>query len=395
MLEIPSLTESTPQSSPMPLQQETPLWQKLLFVLAVWGLSRALIVFVMQIVAPWMPLTPAQHAVHPMDFPFPYRPSAGWELFTHWDGKWYERIATRGYEYGADYATQRYSVGFPPMFPLVCAGVMAVFQLPFAIAAPAINNLAFLVALVVLYLWVEQWHGMAVARWSAIALAWCPYSLYTTLAYTEGLFLLMTSAALYAFDHKRYGWMTLCGAIATMTRFFGTALIPALLIAAWRQRRSAIAYLAALGIGVGWLTLLLYCGWKFGDPFAPFHAQIAWSVEQETWRHVFAKLILRRGLTPDTILKIVMFFGGGYLIWRWRDRLSWSALAYGFCYMGVLFAAQSTFDISRYSYANCVLAIAAGLMLATQPQWRLPILILCSVKLIEITIRFTWWYSSM
>jgi hypothetical protein len=376
-------------------QHPSTLWSKLLFVLAIWLVSRSLIVVIMQVIAPLLPLSPAEHAWHPVGFTFPYRPSPGWELFTHWDGKWYELIATRGYEYGADYATKRYTISFPPLFSIVTYSVMSLFRLPFEIAGTLVNNAAFLGTLLLLFTWVEQQYSTKIARWSTIAMAWCPYSLYGTVAYTEGLFLLLTMAALYAFDRKRYVWASVCGSLATVTRFFGTALIPTLLLVAWRQRRGAIAYVSALAMGLGWLCFLAYCGWRWGDPLAPFNAQIPWSEGQETWRHVFAKLILRRGFSFDTILKIVMFFGGGYLIWSGRSRLSFTALAYSFCYVGVLFVSLSTCDIARYSYGNCALSIAAGVLLASRPRWRLPILALFLIKLVEITIRFTWWYTAM
>ncbi len=380
--------------------RETPLRNKLFFVSGVWLLSRILILVLMQGVAPALPLSSVDHNAAPVGYTFPYQPVMGWELFTHWDGKWYEMIATTGYEYGTDYATKRYSVSFPPLFSLISWGVMTVFQLPFEIAGTVVNNLTFLAALGILYFWMDEQYGTKVARWSAIAFVGCPYSLYGTVAYTEGLFLLTTTASLWSFDRKRYFWASFWGALATATRFFGTALIPTFLIVAWRQRRSAIAYLSAIGISTSWLLLLAYCNWKFGNPFAPFHAQLSWSTGQETWKQVFGTLALRRGLTlnsipdfVDCLVKAVLFFGGSYLLWRMRERLNWVALTYGFCYVGVLFTSFSTAEIARYSYANIALSIALGLFLAKNSRWRFLILSLFGIKLIEIVIRFTWWYT--
>jgi Gpi18-like mannosyltransferase len=400
MLEDPQIARSSWRA--VEAIQETPLHQKLLFVVGVWLLSRILILVLMQGIAPALPLAPANHSLPPVGYVFPHQPTMGWGLFTHWDGKWYEMIATKGYEYGADHATKRYSVSFPPLYSLVCWGVMTVFRLPFEVAGTIVNNVTFLAALLLMYVWVESQYGTKVAQWSAIALAWCPYSLYGTVAYTEGLFLLTTTAALRSFDRQHYFWASFWGALATVTRFFGTTLIPAFLLVAWKQKRGAIAYISALGVGVSWLVLMAYCGWKFGDPFAPFNSQLAWSTGQETWKHVSGTLLLRRGLSwnslpdyLDCLLKVFMFFGGGYLFWRFRQKLNFMTLAYGFCYLGILFSSFSTAEISRYSYANIALSIALGLFLATHSRWRLLILGLFLIKLIELVIRFTWWYTAM
>lgn len=394
MLEPPKLSEA-PVARSLPTQDSVSLWRKILFVLAIWLVSRAIIIFVLQVVAPLLPLTVWNHRLTPVGLTLPFTPSPGWELFTHWDGKWYEMIATRGFEYGADYTTKRYSISFPPMFSLISYGVMTLFHLPFAIAGTLVNNAAFLGALILLYLWVEQQHGAKVARWSAIALAWCPYSLSGTVAYTEGLYLLTTTAAMYCFERKRYFWATISGAIATLTRFFGTALIPALLVVAWRQKRSAIAYISALGIGIGWVLFLAYCGWKFNDPLAPFRSQAPWNVGKETWKDIFAILILQRQRYLDALLKVIMFFGGAGLLWAMRKQLSLIQLMYGFCYIGVVFIANSTDEMTRYAYANVILSIALGLFLAAHPRWRIGILGLFLIKMIEITVRFAWWHTAV
>jgi Gpi18-like mannosyltransferase len=97
---------------------------------------------------------------------------------------------------------------------------------PFEVAGTLVN-ICFLGAIIIVYLWVEEHHGKSAARWSSAVLAWCPFSLFGTVIYTEGLFLLLSTAALRAFDKKQYFWLALCGALATATRPTGIALIPA------------------------------------------------------------------------------------------------------------------------------------------------------------------------
>ena len=59
-----------------------------LFAAAMWLLSRLVIAVTMLLIAPSLPVPPeGMKAVF------------GWEAFSYADSKWYERIATSGYEY--------------------------------------------------------------------------------------------------------------------------------------------------------------------------------------------------------------------------------------------------------------------------------------------------------
>lgn len=83
----------------------------------------------------------------------PFLPKSGWELFSHWDGKWYVQIATSGYSYPND--GDHHSVAFYPLFPLLMRGLMT-FGIPVEVAGVLINSWAFLGALELVYFWVEQ-----------------------------------------------------------------------------------------------------------------------------------------------------------------------------------------------------------------------------------------------
>ena len=83
----------------------------------------------------------------------PFLPKSGWELFSHWDGKWYLQIATSGYSYAND--GDHHCVAFDPLFFLLMRGLMT-FGIPVEVARVLINSLAFFGALVLVYFWVEQ-----------------------------------------------------------------------------------------------------------------------------------------------------------------------------------------------------------------------------------------------
>ena len=151
----------------------------------------------------------------PLGFVSGFLPKSGWELFSNWDGKWYSQIATSGYSYADD--GQYHSVAFYPLFPLLIRGLMSL-GMPLEISGVLLNSLAFLGALVLVYFWVEEQYDTGAAKWTTAVLAWCPFSLFCTVIYTEGLFLLLTTAALRFFERGEYIRAAVCGALTTATR---------------------------------------------------------------------------------------------------------------------------------------------------------------------------------
>jgi len=188
----------------------------LFFIMLIWLSSRALIAFTMLIIAPLFPV--ASNGVIA---------TFSWDVFHAWDSVWYEKIVTNGYDFSSD-VKQIHTVAFFPLFPLLCRLLMTI-GLPFKIASFLVNNLAFLATLIILYFWVEELYGRSAARWIITTLAWCPYSIYGTVIYTEGLFLLCTTSALRTFEKKQYTWAAFWGALSTAIRVPGITLIPAFL----------------------------------------------------------------------------------------------------------------------------------------------------------------------
>jgi Gpi18-like mannosyltransferase len=193
----------------------------LLFPITIWLSSRVLIWVVMLIIAPLLPI-PSDGVAS----------SFGLGVFDAWDTVHFRAIALSGY----DYINGQGNIVFFPLYPLLIRGLMGL-GLSFAVAGLLINNFAFVGALCLLYIWVRDNHSDCTARWTIAIACWFPTSIFAAAIYTEGLYLLLSTATLQAFDRKRYGWTSFCGALATATRPTGIALIPALILAAWKQRR--------------------------------------------------------------------------------------------------------------------------------------------------------------
>ncbi|MCC3415585.1 MAG: hypothetical protein JGK24_29675 [Microcoleus sp. PH2017_29_MFU_D_A] len=367
-----------------PRQAGTKSRDGLIFVITMWLLSRSVIAIGMQLIAPFLYhhslLYQSQDST---PFVAGFIPKSGWELFSHWDGEWYTKIATLGYSYADD--GEQHSVAFYPLFPLLIRGLMTLGMRSDA-AGVLINSFAFLGALVLIYFWVEQRYDTGVAKWTTAMLAWCPFSLFCTVMYTEGLFLFLTASALRSFERGEYIWAAVWGALTTATRGPGVALIPAFLLTAWREKRPPLAYFAGLASALGIFSFSIYCAIRFGDALAFVHVQKGWV--QPSW---FEVLIQALKLKVSAISRIVMIFGSGYLLWFLHKRLTTIVLTYGFCSLALLLNSGALRSVNRYAYGMLPLSIALGLLLAAKPRWGYGLMGLFGIFLLYVSVRFAGW----
>ncbi|ACC84264.1 membrane protein [Nostoc punctiforme] len=403
----------------------------LFFVIAMWLSSRLLIAIAMLLIAPLFPSSSTGVTA-----------TFSWDVFHAWDSVWYEKIVTSGYDFSSE-VKEIHTVAFFPLFPLL-SWIIMLTGLPFKVAGLLVNNSAFLAALIILYFWVQELYDTSTARWATATLAWCPYSLYGTVIYTEGLFLLCTTSALRAFDKKQYIWVGFWGALSTATRLPGVALIPAFLFVSWKERRGIKAYIASLTVGLGISLYSLYCQIKFGDALAFIHAQKAWrgdatgfawegwwkmlmqiTVGFTNWKSGYIKdplypllflIIIGSGyllwrfrvylgmskfryglyflwlllwsLTGDELFKIALVFGGIYLLWLSRAKIPLVTVVYGFSSFALILNTGITASAERYAYGIVSLSIAFGLLLANYPRWGYPIMYFFGILMFTFSIRF-------
>ncbi len=399
------------------------------FVVAMWGLSRLVVILAMVVIAPLLPSPPGGFA-----------PIADWSALVQWDSNWYYHVVNFGYHYADD--GQEYSIAFFPLFPLLIQGLM-MLGLPFEPAGLLLNNLGFLGAVTIAYRWLTMQHGEGVARWTVLVLLWCPLSFFGSVLYSEGLFLLFSTAALATFERKQYLQAGIWAALASATRFQGVMLAPAFLIAAWKGERSTQAYLSGLMAGLGTALFSLYCWVRFDDPLVFVHVQRAWrsslgGVDWQGWLqvinggmfHVLATegwwqrgmMLLwlglswlgviylwrsRHRLAPRALLVATLAvlmslwlqwgnelvtanltLGGVWLLWQCRDRLTTSTLVYGMAVMSLIAVSGSIMSIERIAYGTVSISIAYGMTLWRSPWIGTAILLYGAIALVPFAIRF-------
>ncbi len=380
-------------------------------------------------------LAPLLRAPHPG-----IQPPLSWEILTWWDSLNFIAIAEHGYNYGLD--GQEHTIAFFPLYPL---GIWLLGQLglPAWLGGALINNLAFLGALTVLHGWLRERYSETLARWSCGFLTWCPYGVFTTVVYSEGLYLLVSTLALRAFDQGRYSWAALWGALASAARPTGLALVPALLTVAWRQKLGWPAYLSGLGTSLGVVLFSLYCQVHFGDYLAFVHAQTPWrstlgidwlgwvrlgaeaSLGEKTWQlylqenplhlplggllalglyalgrchrrlphvtHQGLGLLLGLGVWlwgSDPLIQLTMVFGSGVLLWRSRREVPGVVVAYGYWALALVLAAGHPVSVGRFSYGVVSCSLAFGWWLGRHRFWGRPALLGLGLVLALFGLRF-------
>jgi hypothetical protein len=213
--------------------------------------------------------------------------------FERWDALWFLRISEQGY------AEADGSAAFFPLYPMTIKAVSTVIGGHPLAAALIVSNLAFLAALMVVYLLTKHEYDDHIARRTVLLTAAWPTAFFFFAPYSESLFLLLAAGAFLCARRGRWLAAGALGAGAAATRSIGVVLALALAVEAfqqWKERNDKNVWallrpVALSGLVVlGTFAYLLY--WKVaGDNwFAPIG-------EQANWQRVFSFPLatIRRG----------------------------------------------------------------------------------------------------
>lgn len=190
----------------------------------------------------------------------------------NFDGEHYLSIAYQGY--------QSLTYFFFPTYPLLIALVAKLLGGSFTSLTASgllISNLSFFVALVGLWKLIKLDYKKNIARLTILLLLVFPTSFYFGSIYTESLFLALVVWSFYFARKRKWIFAGILGALLTATRVVGLAIIPALLIEAYLQRKESKKrnpFLVAIGILLsilGIFTYMFYLNKVTGDPLEFFH----------------------------------------------------------------------------------------------------------------------------
>lgn len=186
-------------------------------------------------------------------------------IWQRWDTVYYQIIVEQGY------VNERASVFFP-LYPLTAKILSRLTGLGSLESLWVISTLAYLVALVLLYILTEEKFGSAIARRSVAALAVFPSSFFFLALYPQGLGLALVLVSVWLAQKQRWLACALFSLLAGLTH--STALPLSLIILTetvifirqnthpWRWVTLFIAGMPALGIGLFW-------AWRVNRNFPP------------------------------------------------------------------------------------------------------------------------------
>jgi hypothetical protein len=180
-------------------------------------------------------------------------------LFNAWDSPHFQLIAQSGYTF-PDYA---YLPGYP-IFIRMAGLIIGNYWLGGLI----VTQVFALASVVAFQSLAEQHMNRTEALCATLLMATFPYvSVFTTLAYSEAVFLFSSVSAWYLYRKGRLGASSLLAGLASVTRIYGIAIVlPILLeIVKSKQYRKLIYLTVPAGFLGSWL---LFCYFSTGDPFA-------------------------------------------------------------------------------------------------------------------------------
>ncbi len=260
-----------------------------------------------------------------------------------WDGAWYQQIIEQGYFTDGN-VFKSANVVFPPLYPMVCAGVKRLFSIPTFYAMLIVSASCTLGAMVLLYRLLARMFSESVAKCSLLFLAFGPFSVFLYSGYSEPLFLFLAVLFFGALIDERWVTAGFIAGIASASRPYGPILALTLAFAAARSYYLANGWElnlkswqlqgAALGLPLcftGTAAFSLYLYHRFGDPLLFVHSGVSWTDAgtQSPLSDGLAFAYVPRGivdyfrnsgLLSPGLAGLVFFALGPILIfWLWRE----------------------------------------------------------------------------
>ncbi len=193
------------------------------------------------------------------------------DVWARWDSNWFLKIAEEGYSWPSS------TPAFFPLYPFLVAGLGVVLLGHYLLAGVVLSLVAGSAAFVLLYRLAAFKLGAEAAQRTVLFLALAPTSLFFGAVYSESLFLLLAVATFLTAEKGSFWKAGGLAGLAILTRSVGIALLPALIVFAWRapNRRRALAGVAVAPALFALFPLLLAL-W-IGKPLAFLDAQkVVW-----------------------------------------------------------------------------------------------------------------------
>lgn len=238
-----------------------------------------------------------------------------WQSFANWDGGHYLGIAKAGYSQSFQYA-------FFPLYPLTIKALTFVTG-NYLLSAILISLVSTFLGLNILYKLVSLNFNKKIAEKVIITLLFFPTSFFLIIAYSEGLFFLLSIYAFYFLRQNKLFWATVAAALASATRLVGLAVVLGLFVEVWSIQKFSRKNWYLIFAPLGFLIYCVFVYLQTGDPFYFLTAENHWQRTLTTpgigfWESL--KILAGGNLTQINILFDLIFaiFGVGFAIRAFR-----------------------------------------------------------------------------
>lgn len=276
------------------------------------------------------------------------------KTFVQYDGGNYVEVVNNGYT--------THSVAFFPLYPISIRALSNISGLSPGMAALVINWFFSIVAAVLIFLWARfelKKRSEKVSPWAVLLLlAVYPTSFYFTLAYTEGMFITLIVASLYAFRTEKYVLAGVFGALAATTKVQGTFIAAFFFFEFCRywyiqKKPNLKMLLSAAGPAIGLAVYMSYLYVTFGNAFAFIAAQ-------HDWNRLASNPVvgLIKTFKPPYLWYLPLFAAG---LWATLRYLGKSWFLWGCLLMLVPIATGSFDSLNRYMMAFVPMFLALAL----------------------------------
>jgi 4-amino-4-deoxy-L-arabinose transferase-like glycosyltransferase len=192
------------------------------------------------------------------------------DIWSRADASWFLAIAEHGYDRSG-------TAVFYPLYPLAIGLLGRALGGAYIVAGIVVSLACCAAAFALLYRLARPRLGDDGARLAVLYLALFPMSLFLQAVYSESLYLLCCLAAFVLAEQRRWLPAGVMAGLAILTRIAGLALLPAIVLLAWRspeRRRATLSLLVAPGLAS---LYPLYLEWKLQAPFSPIAGEAGWN----------------------------------------------------------------------------------------------------------------------
>jgi hypothetical protein len=250
-------------ASPDHIENEAVTRRNLLVPLTVFVVGRTLLLVLVRFGTSLIPPSHRYPSVLPAGDPLstlgPW--ARNWFRF---DAKWYVDVAQHGYHLTTPSAS---NTNFFPLYPLLIRALQPLTLGSPWIAAWLIANLAFGVAIVLVWRWSADRRNERIALRAILLMSVFPFSFFFAAPYAESLFVATAAGAFLAADRRRWVWAAALAGLAGITRPVGLAVVAGLIVFAFVRADRSRAALCALSI-LPFLAFVAYLWALTGNPLA-------------------------------------------------------------------------------------------------------------------------------